>query len=101
MESTEQTRTATVWKEGSNVFGPSGSNQELVAFLPSEARTIPVARFDLLQTSYNGRLEIEHKSGRVLIGRKFLAYSHEQVRTETERFRTALATSLGLSTALA
>lgn len=101
MESTRTTGTATIWREGSNSFGPSGADQELVAFLQPDAGALPVESFERLQAAYGGRLDIEHSNGRPLIGRKFLAYSRDQVQKETERFRTALTTSLGLSIAVA
>lgn len=101
MESIQQKDTATIWKEGSNSFGTSGTDQELVAFLPSSASAIPVASYDRLQAVYGGRLDIEHKNGRALVGRKFLAYSRDEVQKETERFRNALTSALGLSVAIA
>ena len=98
MESTQQHGVATIWREGSSAFLPLGSDTELLAFLPLEATGIPVGRYDCLQAAYDGRLDIEHGNGSIVIGRKFLAYSNEDVKAETERFCNCLKTHLGLST---
>jgi hypothetical protein len=101
MEHIEQLGAATIWIEGKNVFGPSGSDTELVTFLPDGAERIPVRRFDRLQALYDGQLSIEPGStGRIVIGRKFLAYKREDVRKEAERLRGSLHRYLGLTAAL-
>jgi len=95
-----QENIATIWKDTPQKFGPSGSNVELLAFLPRAATEIPTQDYDSLQRAYNGQLDIEHEAGRVTIGRKFLAYARDDITREIAGFRRLITEHLSLKTAL-
>lgn len=96
MEITQQSGTATIWKDGGLSFGPKGTTTELIAFLPEASDKVPMMQYEALQGAYGGMLEIEYFGpGRVAIGRSFLAYSREDVASELGRFRDRLENHLG------
>lgn len=95
-----QNRIAAIWKDTPHTFSALGSDIELLAFLPREADSMPIAQFESIQKAYGGHLDIEYTHRRIVVGRKFLAYSKEDVEGETVRFRKELTGHLMLETTL-
>lgn len=99
MESTLNT-IASIWKDAPQKFSADGSDIELLAFLPREADSMPLAQFLSIQQAYDGELDIEYTRRRIVVGRRFLAYSKEDVEGETLRFRKELTGHLMIETIL-
>ncbi len=97
---TKQNSIAAVWKDTPQKILPHGSDIELLAFLPDEADRMPMSQFESIQETYGGNLDIEYTRKRIVIGRKFLAYSLDDVTREIARFRKELTGHLMIDTVL-